>query len=186
MRLLLTPGLALAASLGLAEAKRSPPTLYCLSDPDSTTITTLDPSVPRAQCFRVEDGLFTEVLKSIPDHEEKVWLGGWVIPGLIESHGHILAYGEMLESVLLYRAESMKEVRDRIRAFLELRKGKGFGAQGKWIRGMGWDQKFFGGVMPTAVRRHPAVAPRRLLTSETFVADLHICTHRTILAKSRT
>lgn len=83
--------------------------------------------------------------------EKVVDLDGWVIPGIIESHGHILQYGEMLESVSLYGAESMEEVRRRIVAFLEVHRGEGYGTRGKWIRGIGWDQAFFGGVMPTAV-----------------------------------
>ncbi|EHK97583.1 putative amidohydrolase ytcJ [Glarea lozoyensis 74030] len=82
--------------------------------------------------------------------ESITYLDGWTIPGIIESHGHHLQYGEMLESVLLYDAKSMKEVRGRIGEFLERHRGEGYGTRGKWIRGIGWDQKYFGGVMPTA------------------------------------
>lgn len=153
MGVLSAASLALVASLMLAENKSSNPTLYCLSNPTSSTITTLNPSLPQAQCFRVVDGLFTEALSEVPSgkDEEITFLDGYVLPGIIESHGHILQYGEMLESVSLYGADSMEEVRKRIRAFLEIHKGEGYGSREKWIRGIGWDQAFFGGVMPTAV-----------------------------------
>ncbi|KAI9050522.1 hypothetical protein LZ554_005683 [Drepanopeziza brunnea f. sp. 'monogermtubi'] len=152
MGALRTAFLALAASFPLAGCRSPASTLYCLSQPaSSTSITTLNSSLPRAQCFRVENGLFSEVLDAVPEGgEERVDLDGWVIPGIIESHGHILAYGEMLESVSLYGAESMGEVRERIKSFLAEHQGEGYGGRGKWVRGIGWDQKFFGGVMPTA------------------------------------
>ncbi|PBP28539.1 amidohydrolase 3, partial [Diplocarpon rosae] len=128
--------------------------LFCLADPTSTSITTLNAEVPRARCFRVRDGVFVQVLENVPElsgeGEEKARLDGWVIPGIIESHGHILAYGEMLESVELYGARSMEEVRRRIGGFLEAHEGEGYGTRQKWVRGIGWDQAFFGGIMPTA------------------------------------
>jgi predicted amidohydrolase YtcJ len=42
-------------------------------------------------------------------------------------------------------------VRTRIKDFLKAHKGEGYGTREKWIRGVGWDQAHFGGVMPTAV-----------------------------------
>lgn len=116
-------------------------------------ISTLDTSIPDAKCFRVQDGLFTEVLEQpLGDEATAVKLDGYVLPGIIESHGHLLQYGEMLESVPLYGAESIGEVKTRINAFLAKHTGEGYGTRGKWVRGIGWDQKYFGGVMPTAVR----------------------------------
>lgn len=145
--------LALTGSIVLAESKPSAPTLYCLSDPASSSITTLDPLLPKVKCFRVQDGLFTEVLTEAPNlkAEEVTFLDGHVLPGIIESHGHILQYGEMLESVSLYGSESLEEVRRRIKEFLKVHAGEGYGSREKWVRGIGWDQAFFGGVMPTAV-----------------------------------
>jgi predicted amidohydrolase YtcJ len=130
----------------------SDPTLYCVRD-SSTFVTTLNLVIPNAKCFRVQNGIFTEVLAEIPlqSKEEITYLNGYVLPGIIESHGHILQYGEMLESVSLYDAKSMKEVRDRIKEFLIKHEGEGYGTRDKWVRGIGWDQKYFSGVMPTAV-----------------------------------
>ncbi|CZT51073.1 related to amidohydrolase family protein [Rhynchosporium secalis] len=165
-----TAFIAVVASLLLTESQSSNPTLYCLSNPTSSSITTLNPSLPRAQCFRVEDGLFTEVFAEVPaGHGEQItFLDGYVLPGIIESHGHILQYGEMLESVSLYGAGSMEEVRKRIIAFLEAHKQDGYGTREKWIRGIGWDQAFFGGVMPTA----------KELAEDSALADLYIMLDR--------
>jgi hypothetical protein len=145
---------ALVASLILGNSTSSSSTLYCVSDPSTQHIETLNPSVPHAKCFRVGNGVFTEVLAEVPTtYEETITnLDGWAIPGIIESHGHHLQYGEMLESVLLYDAKSVEEIRTRIIDYLERHKGEGYGTREKWIRGIGWDQKYFGGVMPTAVR----------------------------------
>lgn len=143
--------IALVANLIIADGKSSTST-YCVANPTSH-ILTLNDSLPHARCFRVQDGIFTDVFeeKTEADGKEIKSLDGFVLPGLIDSHGHILQYGEMLESVSLYGAESMLEVRTRIKAFLKKHKSEGYGSREKWIRGIGWDQKYFAGVMPTAV-----------------------------------
>lgn len=127
-------------------------TLYCVREP--YTITTLSSEVANPKCFRVRIDTITQVLESVPkegDGEKITWLNGYVLPGIIESHGHILQYGEMLESVSLYEAESVDDVRERIKEWLGRHQGEGYGEKDKWIRGVGWDQAYFGGVMPTAV-----------------------------------
>jgi hypothetical protein len=128
-------------------------TLYCVAPNSSYTITTLNPSLPHATCFRVQYGVFTEVLPAEAGNqvEATTYLEGYVLPGIIESHGHILQYGEMLESVSLFGAESIQEVRRRIKDYLSLHQGDRLGSSTKWLRGIGWDQAYFGGVMPTAV-----------------------------------
>ena len=146
--------IALIAGFVLTDIRSSKSTLYCVTSPTSYNIITLNTSHPTAKCFRVENGLFTEVLTDFPAPfaNEITYLDGHILPGIIESHGHILQYGEMLESVSLYEAESVEEVRARIKEFLRKHAGEGYGTRDKWVRGIGWDQKYFGGVMPTAVR----------------------------------
>ncbi|KAF7905840.1 hypothetical protein EAF00_000119 [Botryotinia globosa] len=126
-------------------------TLYCVREP--YTITSLSSDTPNPRCFRVRIDVITEILGRVPSAEEGekiVWLNGFVLPGIIESHGHILQYGEMLESVSLYEAESVDDVKSRIKEWLGRHEGEGYGGREKWIRGVGWDQAHFGGVMPTA------------------------------------
>jgi len=144
--------LALVASYILGESRSSTATLYCTSDTSSASLRTLNASLPHAKCFRTQNGYFTEVLSEKPIEEQFTSLDGHVFPGIIESHGHILQYGEMLESVSLYGAESVEEVRIRVKEWLGRHKGEGYGSREKWIRGIGWDQAYFGGIMPTAVR----------------------------------
>lgn len=92
---------------------------------------------------------------------------GYVIPGLWDGHAHVLQYGEMLSSVKLYGVGSVDgmicsstvrfifiliavlESKTRIKEYL--RKNPTHGSKEKWIRGIGWDQANFGGVMPVAV-----------------------------------
>ncbi|KAF4628671.1 hypothetical protein G7Y89_g9481 [Cudoniella acicularis] len=160
---------ALVASFILGDAKSATSPLYCVSKPSNQHIATLNSPLPRAECFRVENGVFTEVLAKRPTLDEQViLLEGYVLPGIIESHGHILQYGEMLESVSLYGAESMNEVRERIKDFLKAHKNEGYGTRDKWIRGIGWDQAYFGGVMPTAEE----------LRADSELADLYIMLDR--------
>ncbi|CAZ80826.1 unnamed protein product [Tuber melanosporum] len=75
---------------------------------------------------------------------------GYAIPGLWDGHGHVLQYGEMLSGVKLYGAGSVDEIKTRIKEYLK--KNPTHGNQEKWIRGIGWDQKNFGGVMPVAAQ----------------------------------
>ena len=133
-------------------------TLYCTPSTAPSSIETLNFASNNlqkvAKCFRVKDGLFTEILYSqdeVEDDEIITYIDGFVLPGIIESHGHILQYGEMLQSVSLYGAESVGEIRTRIKSFLKAHEGEGYGTPEKWVRGIGWDQAYFGGVMPTAV-----------------------------------
>lgn len=159
--------------LGRLYAESSAPvsTLYCVADPD-LSVTTSPFKIRKANskskalspsCFRVshETGRFTEILRDFPTSQpvvkDVVFLSGHVLPGLIDGHGHLAQYGEMRESVVVYDATSMEEVRSKIKEYLagyamkEGNNGK-IGSRENWIRGIGWDQKFWGGVMPTAVR----------------------------------
>jgi hypothetical protein len=143
----------LALVAGYVLKNDTKPGLYCVPRDSPFFITTLNESLSHARCFRTESGLFIEVLEEFPfNQEEIIYLEGYVLPGIIESHGHILQYGEMLESVSLYGAESVDEVIIRIKGFLNAHQAEGYGTRDKWVRGIGWDQKFFDGVMPTAVR----------------------------------
>jgi hypothetical protein len=142
--------LALVGSFALKDGSNS--SIYCVPKDTPFFISTLNSARPRVKCFQTQHGIFTNVSDEYPTSEDEiVFLDGYVLPGIIESHGHILQYGEMLESVSLFGAESIDEVRTRIKEFLKSHRGEGYGAPDKWIRGVGWDQAHFGGVMPTAV-----------------------------------
>ena len=57
--------------------------------------------------------------------------GAAVIPGLIDSHGHVRGLGEALEALDLRGIKSEAEIADRVRAAAKLAK------PGEWILGAG-------------------------------------------------
>jgi predicted amidohydrolase YtcJ len=63
--------------------------------------------------------------------------GATVLPGFIDSHGHMEALGESLENLDLRGAASESAIADKIRA--EASKHK----PGEWIRGDAWDQNLW-------------------------------------------
>ena len=124
----------------LAASENGNPVTYCYN-----SIRTHDPDQGEAQCFTVVDGVFTAVGSSDAD---QTTIDGYVIPGLWDGHGHLLQYGEFLHSVDLFGAQSLEEVRTRIKNYIS--ENPGAGSKDSWVRGVGWDQEFFG-RMPTAV-----------------------------------
>ncbi|KAH7149493.1 amidohydrolase family-domain-containing protein [Dactylonectria estremocensis] len=127
-------------------------------------VRTHDTDQPSARCFSVVDGAFKAVWTAAdgqaeashvagdvdigvdaPGHIQT--LEGYVIPGLWDGHGHLLQYGEFLHSVDLFGSQTLDEVRSRTREYLVANPGAG--SKDNWIRGVGWDQTFFG-RMPTA------------------------------------
>jgi predicted amidohydrolase YtcJ len=124
----------------LTASEKGNPVTYCYK-----SIRTHDSEQAEAQCFTVADGVFTAVGPSDADHTT---MDGYVIPGLWDGHGHLLQYGEFLHSVDLFGAQSLEEVRTRIKSYIS--ENLGAGSKDNWVRGVGWDQTFFG-RMPTAV-----------------------------------
>lgn len=71
-----------------------------------------------------------------------------MIPGLWDGHGHLRQYGEFLHSVDLFGSSSLEEVMVRVKKYIA--ENPSAGSKDEWVRGIGWDQTFFG-RMPTAV-----------------------------------
>jgi len=94
----------------------------------------------REACFEVQGGRFSSVGKIVPKGDgtgsrEVERRRGYVLPGLWDGHGHLLAYGEFLHSVDLFRSEGIEEVRERLARFLE-GNGEDVGGRGRWVRGV--------------------------------------------------
>ncbi|KAI2639980.1 amidohydrolase [Xylaria nigripes] len=100
-------------------------------------------------CFSVTtSGKFSRVFSAGSNSElARTAEPGYAMPGLWDGHGHLLQYGEFLNSVNLFGSKSMSEVRERVRAYVD--EHPGVGTAQEWIRGVGWDQMALG-VMPTA------------------------------------
>lgn len=103
-----------------------------------------------ASCFSVSStGKFTKVFNVSDDSElAKAANSGYAMPGLWDGHGHLLQYGEFLNSVDLFGSTTLDEVRSRVRKYVE--EHPTAGSAGEWIRGVGWDQMALGAT-PTAV-----------------------------------
>jgi len=105
---------------------------------------------PDAEAVALKDGLILAV-GSAADVEEyrgsntevRDLQGAFVLPGLIESHGHYEELGEMAEEVDLIGITTEEEIIDRVVA-----RAESFG-EGEWIVGRGWDEGEFANRLPT-------------------------------------
>ncbi|XDG04367.1 hypothetical protein ABKA04_003982 [Annulohypoxylon sp. FPYF3050] len=104
---------------------------------------------PYVNCFSVSPiGKFARVFQASRDADyAKNAKPGFVMPGLWDGHGHMLQYGEFLNSVDLFGSTSMGDVRSRILAYVD--ENPKAGSKVEWLRGIGWDQMALG-KMPTA------------------------------------
>ncbi|KAI5861183.1 amidohydrolase family-domain-containing protein [Durotheca rogersii] len=104
---------------------------------------------PNATCFSVSpSGTFTRVFRAGADTElARSASPGFAMPGLWDGHGHLLQYGEFLNSVDLFGSASMDDVRARVRTYAS--RNPSAGSSDEWLRGVGWDQMALG-KMPTA------------------------------------
>jgi hypothetical protein len=118
------------------------------------SVTTLAPELPYAQCFSISNGRFSRVFRDNNIHRSEK-LGqlrkGHVIPGLWDGHGHLVQYGESLDSANIFGATSMREVQRRLLEYKSERPEAG--TQKQWLRGVGWDQANFNGQWPLSVSR---------------------------------
>ena len=110
----------------------------------------VDSGNEKRNCFEVSDrGRFIRVFSQQESNGQEVdKKRGHVLPGLWDGHGHLLQYGEFLDSADLFGAGSVEEVRGRLRRYVGSHPG--VGTREVWGRGVGWDQMVLGG-MPFAV-----------------------------------
>ncbi len=107
-----------------------------------------------------DDGRIVEVLQRREEPSERVDFrengrGRTVIPGLIDSHAHVMALGLAQLSVDLSDTRSLDEALERITAYAAENPER------PWIVGRGWNQELWGlGRFPTAAELDRAVADR--------------------------
>lgn len=63
--------------------------------------------------------------------------GATLVPGMIDAHGHVLAYGQALNRVVLNGAASRQEALTRVASFINQHQGA------TWIKGRGWNQELW-------------------------------------------
>lgn len=119
------------------------------------SVSTLTTGLSNAKCFSVSDGRFSRVFKDDLIKQDssldavKEARAGYVYPGFWDGHGHLIQYGELLNSVDLFSSRSMAEVQDRLVQYKAAHPEEGTSQY--WIRGVGWDQAHFNGNWPATV-----------------------------------
>ncbi len=105
-------------------------------------IVTLDPSRPEATALAARAGSIVavgsdeQIQALVGPETEVVRLDGMLaVPGLIESHGHLLNLGVLRMNVDLKTTRSWEEVVERVR------EAAGSAKPGAWIFGRGWHQE---------------------------------------------
>ncbi|MGH9462542.1 MAG: amidohydrolase, partial [Vicinamibacteria bacterium] len=114
-------------------------------------IYTMDSAIPWAEATAVRERTFqavgsdTDMDRFVGPETVVVDLGGrLVLPGLIDSHAHLLSGSLLLEQVGLDEAQSLEEMQELVRIYAEASPGR------EWIVGQGWYyDRIDGGRLPT-------------------------------------
>ncbi|CAE7030490.1 hypothetical protein CFE70_004189 [Pyrenophora teres f. teres 0-1] len=113
------------------------------------SVKTLSERLPTAHCFTANDGKFSSVfVDETSDDDVREARTGYAYPGFWDGHGHLIQFGESLDSVDIFGANSMDEVKRRLIEYKKRRPERG--ASDQWLRGVGWDQAHFDGQWPTS------------------------------------
>lgn len=149
-RLWLYPSVAVVGLAGLIKLREGALNYFYSETHCYQSVLTNHAAQPYVNCFSVSPtGAFSDVFQADADSDlaRNVDLG-YAMPGLWDGHGHLLQYGEFLNSVDLFGARSMDEARSRVREYLD--RNPQAGSREEWLRGVGWDQMVLGQT-PTAV-----------------------------------
>jgi predicted amidohydrolase YtcJ len=112
-------------------------------------IYTVNKAQPVARALAVKDGRILAIGNDVSSHigPSTVQLklaGATVVPGLIDSHGHMQGLGALLESRDLRHVSSITEIAALVRQEASRRQS------GEWIVLRNWDQTNWGGQFPAA------------------------------------
>lgn len=135
---------------------------------------TLDPHATIAQAIAIKEGRIlavgqnSEIEAMAGDQTQRVDVNGrCVIPGIFDSHAHLLQVGSKLAAIRLDECESAEEMMELVR-----QRAKNT-PPGSWIVGMGWNEGNFGnGRLPTRHDIDPATAEHPVILMRFFNADV--------------
>jgi hypothetical protein len=107
-------------------------------------IYTVNPKQPRASAIAVRQGRIVAVEDDVsryvgPSTRVIDAKGATIVPGLIDSHGHVRSLGDMLGIIDLRGVASESEAVEKVREAAKRYK------PGEWIRGTAWDQNLWAG-----------------------------------------
>jgi hypothetical protein len=116
----------------------------------NANIYTVNPKQPTATALAARGGVIVAVGKDVggfigPSTKVVDAHGATVIPGLIDSHGHVRGLGTALETLDLRGMQSEQAIAEKVRAAAKDAK------PGEWILGRAWDQNLWAAkAFPTA------------------------------------
>ncbi len=138
----------------------------------NANVITLDPARPRVQAIAVKDGKIAKVgsneeaLRCMTGETRIIDLKGkTVVPGLIDSHVHMLGFGQSLRQLDLRKVRSIKELQVDLRRYVKDR------PELMWIIGGNWDQERF------SEKRYPNRWDLDAAVSEKPVFITRVCGH---------
>ncbi|MBI4902269.1 MAG: amidohydrolase [Acidobacteria bacterium] len=117
---------------------------------DNAVVYTVDAAQPKARAIAVKGERILAVGNDLSRHVGPATRridakGAAIIPGFIDSHGHMANFGESLEILDFRTSASAAEVARAVQKAAQSR------PKGEWIRGRAWDQtRFPGGEFPNA------------------------------------
>lgn len=107
-------------------------------------VATMNPEAPWAEAFAVRGGRIADIGAA---DAMAIWRGRRtqvldargrrVVPGFIDSHMHLVGFGQALARLALADVRSVGELVERVRRYTETL------PQGQWILGRGWDEAAF-------------------------------------------
>ncbi|KAI0812390.1 amidohydrolase family-domain-containing protein [Irpex lacteus] len=149
---------------------------YALCSPDGANIYTVDPERPHVQCFVVQDGHFVDA-GSLPVSDANVNAteisrvpvrfipaGAIIVPGITDSHAHILEYG-FTKVLPLEGTHTARETVGRVREYIESKPDL-LHDKTKIVEGWGWDHtKWLQTTWPSSadLESDPIVAGRPII-----------------------
>lgn len=109
------------------------------------TIYTLQTATQSVEAVYVEDGIIVEVGKELDlraKYRQKITLeevikGGYMYPGFVDSHLHMIGHGEKLIRLDLSEKKSIQEILDVLKAKVKTT------PKGEWIIAEGWNENNF-------------------------------------------
>ncbi|KAJ3153135.1 hypothetical protein HDU89_000763 [Geranomyces variabilis] len=110
----------------------------------NAVVHTVDPAAVRAEAFVVKDGRFVavgEYARLKQDHPSAVKLDAkqqTIVPGLIDSHGHLIEQGLAFLQADVTGSASILAVRQNLLRYLDA--NPVIEREGDWLMGKGWDQ----------------------------------------------
>ena len=129
-----------------------------------------------SEAFLVEDGFFTavgtdkEILALAGPDADRFDMGGrFISPGFIDSHMHLLSYGQSLNAAQLSKhTESLAGMLRYLKEYAAAEPPR----EGRWLLGRGWNQDYF-----TDVSRMPDKADLDAISTDYPIMITRACGH---------